>query len=105
MDVSISTSPQPLETASSSGCGGECGCGGGAAAADVLDVRLIPHSVRRATVLAAIGAVRPQSSLVLLAPHDPAHLLELVASTYDDEFSWVYDAAGPDTWAVRLTRR
>ncbi|HET7899891.1 MAG TPA: DUF2249 domain-containing protein [Candidatus Nanopelagicales bacterium] len=105
MDVSISTSPQPLETTSSSGCGGGCGCGGDAVAADVLDVRLIPHSVRRASVLAAIGAVRPSTSLVLLAPHDPAHLLEQVGASFPDEFGWTYDAAGPETWAVRLTRR
>ncbi len=55
MDVELSTDPQRQEQAPASGCGGGCGCGGHAATTDVLDVRVIPHSVRRATVLAAVG--------------------------------------------------
>lgn len=105
MDIELTTTPQRPEPAPTSGCGGGCGCGGDAVASDVLDVRLIPHSVRRASVLAAIGAVRPGSSLVLLAPHDPVHVLEQVGATHPDEFGWTYDALGPETWAVRLTRR
>lgn len=105
MDVELSTYPQRQEQAPTSGCGGGCGCGGHVEDADVLDVRVIPHSVRRATVLAAIGAVRPSSSLVLLAPHDPVPVLDLVSASYPGEFGWTYDATGPETWAVRLTRR
>ncbi len=105
MDVELSTTPQRQEQAATSGCGGGCGCGGHAVTTDVLDVRVIPHSVRRASVLAAIGAVQPQSSLLLLAPHDPVPVLDLVSATYPDEFGWTYDATGPETWAVLLTRR
>ncbi len=105
MDVELSTNPQRQEQAATSGCGGGCGCGGHAATTDVLDVRVIPHSVRRATVLAAIGAVQPQASLLLLAPHDPVPVLEMVTATYPDEFAWTYDSTGPETWAVLLTRR
>ena len=105
MDVDLSTTPQRQEQAATSGCGGGCGCGGHAVTTDVLDVRVIPHSVRRATVLAAIGAVQPQASLRLLAPHDPVPVLDLVSATYPDEFAWTYDSTGPETWAVLLTRR
>ena len=105
MDVELTTTPQSHEQAIASGCGGGCGCGGAVETVDVLDVRLIPHSVRRASVLAAVGAVAPRASLVLLAPHDPVPILEHVSAAYPDEFSWVYDAAGPETWAVRITRR
>ncbi len=105
MDIELTTDPQRHEPVATSGCGCGCGCGGDAVAADVLDVRLIPHSVRRASVLAAVGAVRPRASLVLLAPHDPVPVLEQVSASYPDEFGWSYDATGPETWAVRITRR
>lgn len=86
-----------------SGCGGNCTCGA-EVTEDVLDVRLIPHSVRKASVLGATDAVEPGSSLVLLAPHDPLPMLAALEQRSPGAFTVAYDERGPQTWKIRLTR-
>lgn len=87
------------------GGGGTCGCGARAAEdAPVLDVRAIPHAVRHAAVLGAISGVPSGGALVLLAPHDPLPLLRELEEREPAAFAVGYDSAGPETWAVRLTR-
>jgi uncharacterized protein (DUF2249 family) len=89
---------------SASGCGcGTCGCGS-ADDAPVLDVRAIPAAVRHAAVHGALDSLPVASSLVLLAPHRPAPLLAELDERHPGAFAVSYDAEGPDTWAVRLTR-
>lgn len=82
---------------------GGCGCGGHDDNAPELDVRLIPHAIRHATVFGALSAIPAGGSLVLVAPHDPKPLLAQIAErewpvtvTYLDE--------GPDAWRLRITR-
>lgn len=92
------------EPAGGCGSGGACSCGARADAAPVLDVRVIPHAVRHGAVLGAIGGIPVSGELVLLAPHDPLPLLREIQERTPDAYRVGYDEAGPDTWAVRLTR-
>lgn len=84
-------------------CG--CGRGGGHCRDDVpeLDARVIPHPVRHAAVLGAIGSLEPGQSLVLVAPHDPKPLLRAVRETLG-AFDVAYLQEGPDAWRLLLTR-
>lgn len=96
---------QTLE--SSGGCGGECGCGGdgeGAEASPVLDVRAVPHSIRHATVLGAVGAIPAGGSLLLVAPHDPLPLLDQIEAQEPGSFTVRYEESGPEAWRLQLTR-
>lgn len=87
------------------GCGGgTCGCGAARAEVPVLDVRTIPHAVRHAAVLGAVTGVGLGDQIVLVAPHDPVPLLRELEERAPQAFAVGYDSAGPDTWAVRLTR-
>ncbi|MFG2053202.1 DUF2249 domain-containing protein [Micromonospora sp. NPDC048930] len=100
---------------SAGGCGGTCGCGGDRAPADApapllsidprLDVRLLPHDRRHATVLAALDALPVGGALVLVAPHAPRPLLAEIEVRYRGGMlaEWLQD--GPDTWQVRLSRQ
>lgn len=94
------------EPSSSDGCGGACGCGGSddADASPVLDVRSVPHAIRHATVLGALGAIPAGGSLVLVAPHDPKPLLAQLESREPGSFTVRYEEHGPQTWQLRLTR-
>ena len=65
----------PLTEKSSASCG--CGCAHGRA--PELDVRAIPHAIRRTIVFGALGAIKPGQSMVLVAPHDPKPLLAQIA--------------------------
>lgn len=81
---------------------GGCACGETTGEAPELDVRVIPHAIRHATVFGAWSAIPDGGSLVLVAPHDPKPLLAQLAErgpvtvTYLDE--------GPDAWRLKLTR-
>ena len=102
MDISI-TSPEPLAATGAGGCGGSCTCGAGDET-PVLNVHLIPHSIRHATVLGAVAAIPPGTSIVLIAPHDPVPLLAEIEQGRPGAFAVGYDLRGPDAWHVRLTR-
>lgn len=81
---------------------GACGCGESVGDAPELDVRVIPHAIRHATVFGAWSAIPQGGTLVLVAPHDPKPLLAQLAErgpvtvTYLDE--------GPEAWRLQLTR-
>ena len=82
-----------------------CGCGHDHDQdAPELDVRAIPHAIRHATVFGALTAIRPGSSLVLVAPHDPKPLLAQIAERERGTISVTYLDEGPDAWRLRLTR-
>lgn len=94
-----------MEITPTGGCGGHCTCGAGNESDDiVLDVRLIPHEVRKGSVLGAVGAVPAGGRLVLLAPHDPVPMLALVDRQYPGSFVAEYLDRGPEQWRVRLSR-
>jgi len=82
---------------------GACGCGEVAGDAPELDVRVIPHAIRHATVFGAWSAIPAGGSLVLVAPHDPKPLLAQLAAGHGP-VSVTYLDEGPDAWRLRLTR-
>ncbi len=92
----------PLTEASAPAHAGACACGEAAGDTPELDVRVIPHAIRHATVVGAWSVIPGGGSLVIVAPHDPKPLLAQLADlgpltvTYLDE--------GPDAWRLRLTR-
>jgi uncharacterized protein (DUF2249 family) len=92
----------PVTEASAPAHVGACGCGETASDAPELDVRVIPHAIRHATVFGAWSAIPAGGSLIIVAPHDPKPLLAQLAEqgpltvTYLDE--------GPDAWRLKLTR-
>lgn len=69
-----------------------------------LDVRPIPRSIRHATVIGALSAIRPGRSLDLVAPHDPQPLLRQVEGLEPGVWSIEYLVEGPEAWTLRLTR-
>lgn len=97
---------------------GSCGCGGeGHGEPDVsagahpdpngfpvLDARVVPHSVRHATVFGVLADVPAGSSMILVAPHDPIPLLNQIADRENGQISVSYEISGPDFWRLRLER-
>jgi uncharacterized protein (DUF2249 family) len=81
-----------------------CGCGGHEETLPELDVRLIPHEIRHATVFGAFDAIAPGMSLVLIAPHDPLPLLHQLEERSADPFRVTYLERGPEAWRLQLTR-
>lgn len=69
-----------------------------------LDVRPIPRSIRHATVIGALSAIRPGRSLDLVAPHDPQPLLRQIDGNEPDTWTVDYLEEGPEAWTLRLTR-
>lgn len=69
-----------------------------------LDVRPVPRSIRHATVIGALSAIRPGRSIDLVAPHDPQPLLKQVVGLEPNTWSVEYLVSGPDAWTLRLTR-
>jgi len=69
-----------------------------------LDVRPVPHSIRHATVIGALSAIRPGRSLDLVAPHDPKPLLAQVDRLEPNTWTVTYLEEGPEAWTLRLTR-
>ncbi|UTT65936.1 DUF2249 domain-containing protein [Janibacter sp. CX7] len=69
-----------------------------------LDVRPVPHSIRHATVIGALSAIRPGRSLDLVAPHDPQPLLRQIEGLEPGVWSVEYLERGPEAWTLRLTR-
>ena len=69
-----------------------------------LDVRTVPHALRRAAVFAAFDAVAPGACLDLVAPYEPVPLLWQLRDRVDGALHVTYLDRGPQAWRVRLTR-
>jgi uncharacterized protein (DUF2249 family) len=69
-----------------------------------LDVRTVPHAIRRATVYGAFDAIAPGASMDLVAPHDPVPLLWQLRDRAQGALHVTYLDRGPQAWRVRLTR-
>ncbi|MFF5160013.1 DUF2249 domain-containing protein [Streptomyces sp. NPDC000348] len=67
------------------------------------DVRDVPHALRHATVLGALGAVPAGRALLLVAPHDP--LPRQIEDRHPGVFSVEYRQRGPKAWRLLLTHR
>lgn len=82
-----------------------CACGHSEESPDpVLDARAIPHAIRLAAIFGALDSLQPGCALVLIAPHNPAHLLEQVADRYDGTLTVDYLKQEPEEWHLRLQR-
>lgn len=70
-----------------------------------LDARLIPHSIRHATIFGALGAITPGKAMILVAPHDPLPLLAQIEQREPGAFEVSYLERGPEAWRLLLARR
>lgn len=96
------TLPLTQATTPTPGHAGACACGGTSGDVPELDVRVIPHAIRHATVFGAWSAIPAGGSLVIVAPHDPKPLLAQLADLGPLTVSYLDE--GPDAWRLKLTR-
>lgn len=78
--------------------------GGELAAANVIDIRSIPHSQRHPRIFGRYVRLAPGDSFVLISNHDPKPLHREFAATYPGAFTWDYLESGPVQWRVRIGR-
>lgn len=67
-----------------------------------LDVRVIPHAIRHATIFGALDAVAPGAGLEIVADHDPIPLLNQVQQRTPDRFEITYLERGPVDFRVQF---
>ena len=94
---------ESLPVSDVSSTGSACGCSD--EGEPELDVRAVPHAIRHATVLGALGAVPVGGSLRLVAPHDPKPLLAEIEDREGGTIEVDYLVRGPQVWTLRLTRQ
>ncbi|MDQ4490485.1 DUF2249 domain-containing protein [Sinomonas sp. ASV486] len=70
-----------------------------------LDVRVIPHAIRHATIFGALDSLPVGSGLVIIANHAPLPLLAQVEQRYrEGAFGVAYLSEGPEEWKVQFRR-
>lgn len=69
-----------------------------------LDVRVIPHAIRHATIFGALDALGPGQGLVLLADHAPVPLLAQLEQRQPGVFEVTELESGPQAWRLQLVR-
>ena len=69
-----------------------------------LDVRVIPHAIRHATVFGALDSIDAGAGLVLIAPHDPLPLLAQIEERTPGRFAVSYQGRGPESWRLLFLR-
>jgi uncharacterized protein (DUF2249 family)/iron-sulfur cluster repair protein YtfE (RIC family) len=86
--------------------GHQCACGGhDEAGLPELDVRVIPHAIRHATIFGALDGLRPGAGLLLVADHNPLPLLAQLEQRAPGGYSVDYREAGPEVWQLELVRK
>jgi len=101
----MASEPIELHTSESTAAeGSSCACGHEDESEIVLDVRVIPHAIRHATIFGALGAIAPGFSLDLVADHNPLPLLAQLEQKQPGDFAVSYLTDGPEEWKVRFTR-
>ncbi|KRE61231.1 DUF2249 domain-containing protein [Nostocoides sp. Soil756] len=70
-----------------------------------LDVRVIPHAIRHATIFGALDAVAPGAGLEIVADHDPVPLLHQVQQRTPGRFEVTYLERGPVDYRILFTAR
>lgn len=70
-----------------------------------LDVRVIPHAIRHATIFGALDAVAPGAGLEIVADHDPIPLLNQVQQRTPGRFDITYLERGPVDFRVQFIAR
>ncbi|ASN51609.1 DUF2249 domain-containing protein [Sinomonas sp. R1AF57] len=98
----MDTQRQPLTLTPTSSCA--CGEHDGEGFPE-LDVRLIPHAIRHATIFGALDSLAVGAGLVIIANHNPLPLLAQVQQRYrEGAFEVSYLAEGPEEWKVQFRR-
>jgi len=70
----------------------------------VVDLRPMMPPERHATVFAALEALAPGASFVLINDHAPIPLLRRIEATWPDQFETEFLRDGPEVWQVAITR-
>ncbi|WP_068403004.1 DUF2249 domain-containing protein [Kribbia dieselivorans] len=81
-----------------------CTCGHHDDDLPTLDAREIPHAIRHASILGALGSLKPGGAMALIAPHNPLPLLGQIKDAYGDSVEISYLEEGPDAWKLRFAR-
>lgn len=68
----------------------------------VIDVREITPRHRHAIISRLFDHLGPESSLQLIADHDPRPLRFQLEAKHGANCNWSYIEQGPDVWRVRL---
>tara|TARA_R110002124_G_scaffold213490_1_gene379567 strand:- start:665 stop:925 length:261 start_codon:yes stop_codon:yes gene_type:complete len=74
------------------------------AAPVIVDLRTMIPPERHATVFAAIDALEPGATFVLINDHAPTPLLRRIAENRPDQFEAEFLVDGPEVWQVAITR-
>lgn len=70
----------------------------------IVDLRPMMPPQRHATVFAAIDALAPGKTFVLINDHAPVPLLNRIEAMHPGEFTAEYLQDGPVAWQVAITR-
>lgn len=81
-----------------------CNCGHEAETLPELDARSIPHELRHAAILGALGSLAPGQAMALIAPHDPKPLLAQIAEIFGGTIEVSYLVEGPDAWKLKFAK-
>ena len=69
-----------------------------------IDVRVIPHAERHATIFGALNTLAPGKALEVTADHDPRPLHYQLETNFPGQFGWDYLEQGPEVWRVEIDR-
>lgn len=100
-DVAPVPVPAPVTHDSAHAC--ECGVVAESVHPE-LDVRVVPHAIRHATVFGALDSIETGAGLVLIAPHDPLPLLAQIEERTPGRFTVSYLDRGPESWRLQFLR-
>ena len=70
----------------------------------LMDVRLIPCSVKHGLVLKTWRELPVGDQFILLNDHDPAPLRAQFEAEFPGTFAWDYLEQGPEDFRIRLTK-
>lgn len=70
----------------------------------IVDLRPMIPPERHATVFAALEALEPGGTFVLLNDHAPLPLLRRIQESWPDRFAVEFLRDGPEVWQVAITR-
>jgi uncharacterized protein (DUF2249 family) len=70
----------------------------------VLDVRAIAPRDRHSLILRTFDQLAPGEAFVLVNDHDPKPLYYQFRFEKPEQFTWTYQAEGPEVWQVEIGR-
>lgn len=69
----------------------------------LVDLRVMIPPERHATVFAALDALDPGATFVLINDHAPIPLLRWIEENWPDQFEAEFLLDGPEVWQVAIT--